>query len=50
MAKAVVPWERFRGKFGDLTGAALSERIAEMAEQFLREPAGDKKKEPVGKS
>src|SRR4029450_5389749 len=35
MAKAVVPWERFREKFGALSGAALSERIAEMAEQFL---------------
>ena len=44
-----MPWERFRAKFGDLTGAALSARIAEMAEQFLREPAAEKKKEPVGK-
>ena len=43
MAKAVVPWERFRGKFGDLTGAALSERIAEMAEQFLHEAGTEKK-------
>jgi nanoRNase/pAp phosphatase (c-di-AMP/oligoRNAs hydrolase) len=49
MAKAVVPWERFRAKFGDLTGTALSARIAEMAEQFLREPAADKRKEAVGR-
>ena len=49
MAKAVVPWERFRGKFGDLDGAALSARIAEMAEQFLHEPAGERRKEPVAK-
>ena len=47
MAKAVVPIERFRQKFGDLTGADLTARIAEMAEQFLHEPAGDKKKEPA---
>ena len=50
MAKAVVPLERFRAKFGDLSGTAVSAKIAEMAEQFLREPAADKKKEPVGKA
>ncbi len=44
MAKAVVPWERFRAKFGDLSGAVLSARIADMAEQFLHEPAADKRK------
>jgi nanoRNase/pAp phosphatase (c-di-AMP/oligoRNAs hydrolase) len=49
MANAVVPWERFRDKFGDLSGAALSVRIAEMAEQFLHEPAGERRKEPVAK-
>ena len=43
MAKAVVPIERFREKFGDLDGAALTERLAEMAEQFLHEAAGEKK-------
>ncbi len=49
MAKAVVPIDRFRQKFGDLTGAAITARIAEMAEQFLHEPATekDRKKEPV---
>ena len=50
MAKAVVPMERFRQKFGDLIGPAITARIAEMAEQFLREPAAEKKKEPAMRS
>jgi hypothetical protein len=49
MAKAVVPMEKFRQKFGDLEGPAITARIAEMAEQFLHEPAAEKKKEPVAK-
>ncbi len=51
MAKAVVPVDKFREKFGDLQAAAITARIAEMAEQFLHEPATDKekKKEPVAK-
>ena len=51
MAKAVVPMAKFREKFGDLEGPAITARIAEMAEQFLHEQAADKdkKKEPVGK-
>ena len=47
MAKAVVPVDRFREKFGNLDGAELTARIADMAEQFLHEPAAEKKKEPV---
>ena len=47
MAKAVVPVERFRQKFGELSGEELTSRIADMAEQFLHEPTGDKKKEPA---
>ena len=47
MAKAVVPIDRFRQKFGDLPTAELTDKIAEMAEQFLHEPAGEKKKEAV---
>jgi nanoRNase/pAp phosphatase (c-di-AMP/oligoRNAs hydrolase) len=43
MAKAVVPMDRFRGKFGDLQGPALTARLAEMADQFLHEPAAEKK-------
>jgi nanoRNase/pAp phosphatase (c-di-AMP/oligoRNAs hydrolase) len=51
MAKAVVPIARFREKFGDLEGPAITARIAEMAEQFLHEPATekDRKKEPVAR-
>ena len=49
MAKAVVPLDRFRQKFGDLTGPAITARIAEMAEQFLHEPATEKKREPVAR-
>jgi nanoRNase/pAp phosphatase (c-di-AMP/oligoRNAs hydrolase) len=43
MAKAVVPVEKFRGKFGDLSGRGIAARIGEMAEEFLAEPAGEKK-------
>ena len=49
MAKAVVPMERFRQKFGELTGPAISARIAEMAEGFLHEPVAERRKEPVMK-
>jgi nanoRNase/pAp phosphatase (c-di-AMP/oligoRNAs hydrolase) len=49
MAKAVVPVEKFRQKFGELQATEITARIAEMAEQFLREPAGEKKKETVAK-
>ena len=43
MAKAVVPFDRFRGKFGDLSGVGIASRIGELAEQFLHEPGPDKK-------
>jgi len=44
MAKAVVPFERFRGKFGDLSAVGIAARIGELAEQFLSaEPNGEKK-------
>jgi nanoRNase/pAp phosphatase (c-di-AMP/oligoRNAs hydrolase) len=43
MAKAVVPVDRFRDKFGDLSGVGIAARIGEMAEEFLAEPAADKK-------
>src|SRR4051812_17588869 len=49
MAKAVVPVEKFRQKFGELQASEITARIAEMAEQFLREPATEKKKEPVAR-
>jgi hypothetical protein len=41
--------DKFRQKFGDLQGPAITARIAEMAEQFLHEPAAEKKKEPVAR-
>jgi nanoRNase/pAp phosphatase (c-di-AMP/oligoRNAs hydrolase) len=50
MAKAVVPIERFREKFGDLTGPAITSRIAEMAEQFLGEPVADKRPRDYAKA
>ena len=49
MAKAVVPIDKFRQKFGDLEGRAMTKKIADMAEQFLRESAPEKKKEPVAR-
>ena len=49
MAKAVVPVEKFRQKFGELQASDVTARIAEMAEQFLREAATEKKKETVAK-
>ena len=44
MAKAVVPIDKFREKFGELHGPAITARIADMAEQFLHEPVAEKKK------
>jgi nanoRNase/pAp phosphatase (c-di-AMP/oligoRNAs hydrolase) len=35
MAKAVVPIDRFRAKFGDLSGVGIASRIGELAEEFL---------------
>jgi nanoRNase/pAp phosphatase (c-di-AMP/oligoRNAs hydrolase) len=50
MAKAVVPIDRFRQKFGDLDGRAMTETIANMAAQFLKETAPEKKpREPVAR-
>ena len=37
MAKAVVPIERFRAKFGDLSGVGIAARIGDLAEVFLQE-------------
>ena len=48
MAKAVIPIERFRDKFGHVEGAAVSRTIAQLAARFLHEhPAADRKKDPV---
>jgi nanoRNase/pAp phosphatase (c-di-AMP/oligoRNAs hydrolase) len=49
MAKAVVPLDRFRQKFGLLTGPQIATRIGELAEQFLLEPAAEKVRVPAGR-
>jgi nanoRNase/pAp phosphatase (c-di-AMP/oligoRNAs hydrolase) len=43
MAKAVVPIEKFRAKFGDLSGVGIAARIGELAERFLHDAAPEKK-------
>jgi hypothetical protein len=43
MAKAVVPMDRFRQKFGDLSGPEITARIAELAETFLHEVQAERK-------
>ena len=42
MAKAVMPFDRFRQKFGNLTGVQIAEKIGDLAEQFLHETAEKK--------
>ena len=42
-------WSASAQKFGDLQASQITARIAEMAEQFLHEPATEKKKEPVAR-
>ncbi|MGH9370008.1 MAG: DHH family phosphoesterase [Vicinamibacterales bacterium] len=49
MAKAVVPVARFQEKFGPIEDPAISAKIAEMAETFLHEQPGDKKREAVAR-
>jgi nanoRNase/pAp phosphatase (c-di-AMP/oligoRNAs hydrolase) len=44
MAKAVVPQTAFKDKFGDLTPAALTARLQNLAAQFLHEAPGQEKK------
>ncbi len=39
MAKAVVPMDRFRQKFGDLSAPAIADRIGDLAEAFLSDQA-----------
>jgi nanoRNase/pAp phosphatase (c-di-AMP/oligoRNAs hydrolase) len=48
MAKAVVPMAAFREKFGALAGGGFSDKLLDLAVQFLREHAAqEKKKEAV---
>jgi nanoRNase/pAp phosphatase (c-di-AMP/oligoRNAs hydrolase) len=49
MAKAVVPLERFQEKFGLLESAAITALIADMAETFLHEAPGDRKREAIAR-
>src|SRR4051812_13561897 len=46
MAKAIVPIEAFRAKFGDLNERELTNKMHELIAQFLHESAAEKKKEP----
>ena len=43
MAKAVVPIQRFRDKYGDLSGVGIAGLIGEMAEEFLRDNTTERK-------
>ncbi len=47
MAKAVVPIERFRAKFGDLMPLELATKIGDLAEAFLSEAPDKTAREPV---
>jgi nanoRNase/pAp phosphatase (c-di-AMP/oligoRNAs hydrolase) len=48
MAKAVIPLAAFREKYGNLSGAEISEKILDLAVQFLHEHQGpDRKKDSV---
>jgi nanoRNase/pAp phosphatase (c-di-AMP/oligoRNAs hydrolase) len=50
MAKAVVPIERFRDKFGDLSGVGIAGRIGELAEQFLTDVTPEKPEKKVAQT
>jgi nanoRNase/pAp phosphatase (c-di-AMP/oligoRNAs hydrolase) len=39
MAKAVVPGDRFRAKFGDLTAPGIAARLGDLVEEFILESA-----------
>ena len=43
MAKAVMPVERFRVKFGDLSGIGIAARIGDLAEVFLHDATPERK-------
>jgi nanoRNase/pAp phosphatase (c-di-AMP/oligoRNAs hydrolase) len=48
MAKAIVPMDAFRLRFGDLTDRQIADKIHELIATFLRESGStEKKKEPV---
>jgi nanoRNase/pAp phosphatase (c-di-AMP/oligoRNAs hydrolase) len=43
MAKAVVPIQRFRDRYGDLPGIGIATLIGELAEQFLKDTTPEKR-------
>jgi hypothetical protein len=49
MAKAVVPWDRFVEKYGELSDAEVTGKLKEMASTFLREtqPRPEARKDPA---
>jgi uncharacterized protein (DUF2267 family) len=48
MAKAVLPMQAFRDKFGDMEADAISAKLHDLVAQFLHEPAAvEKKRETV---
>jgi hypothetical protein len=48
MAKAVMPFAAFREKYGSLDGPEISEKILELAMQFLKEhQAPERRKDSV---
>ena len=46
-AKAIVPMERFRAKFGDLSGIGIAARIGDLAASFLSDAAPERKPDKV---
>ena len=46
-AKAVVPLDRFRAKFGDLSGVGIAARIGELAALFLKDAVPERKTDRV---
>jgi hypothetical protein len=48
MAKAIVPLDAFRARFGDVPDTQIGEKMAQLLIDFLHEATEDrKKKEPV---
>jgi hypothetical protein len=39
MAKAVVPTDKFRAKFGELSHAGIAARLGDLVEEFILESA-----------
>ena len=50
MAKAVMPIERFRDKFGDLSGVGIAGRIGELAEHFLTDVTPEKPEKKIAQT